>query len=585
MLALNSSIPVIRWNVDSGEQPTGHTAAISDPGGRGAAIEVLWSSGLIVNREDFKYLSGPIPTEDDQLLAALFRLDGVKAAERIFGTYSFVVWDSRHSRLIAARDRAGTQGLYYGVDKGVIYLSPSQRAISENLGSGLKFDLLAVTALANAQLPPPDRSFHQAVKEIPAGHVLNCSLQGVTVEPYWRAESAPELRLTSDEDYAEAYRDQLTRVCRQYVQAGRSAITLTSGLDSNSVAASLVIGEALPELTAISYTAPDFTQADEEYLSTRVAEQLGLPLIKIRGDRHWVCSRQEGIATSPESPLMSYFLEVMAEIYRHLSAIGISYIFTGFGGGLLYEGFYPTYLDLLLAGRWGDAIRQFRQHGHGRWRRWPSMIKRHFLGPVLSLYTPHRFQSLVHSCRPGGPSLFVPYLRPQARSRVREMMNSSSPRVRMERPGRAHRLRVLRNWLSPRAADLFRRQAAEYGLQRIQPLTDHRLREFMLGLPADQIYRAGLDKIIVRHAFKDHLPMEVIWKRRKTTPEAIAFHGLRVERDKIWPLLTRMRLAMIDVIDEAALRRHYQDFLDGRHQDARFWHTLTVEDWLRRHFP
>ena len=73
-------------------------------------------------------------------------------------------------------------------------------------------------------------------------------------------------------------------------------------------------------------------------------------------------------------------------------------------------------------------------------------------------------------------------------------------------------------------------------------------------------------------------------QRGKTTPEAIFDRGLRDrERDRVWPLLTRMRSADLGLVDEEKLRETYQRYLAGEAKHG-FWPALTLEDWLRRYF-
>jgi hypothetical protein len=48
--------------------------------------------------------------------------------------------------------------------------------------------------------------------------------------------------------------------------------------------------------------------------------------------------------------------------------------------------------------------------------------------------------------------------------------------------------------------------------------------------------------------------------------------------------MTKMRAAEMGFVDQAKLRQAYEDYLAGRSNNTLFWHTLTLEDWLRRWF-
>jgi asparagine synthase (glutamine-hydrolysing) len=129
-------------------------------------------------------------------------------------------------------------------------------------------------------------------------------------------------------------------------------------------------------------------------------------------------------------------------------------------------------------------------------------------------------------------------------------------------------------------------QAARHGIELRHPLLDHRLFEFAASLPTAQTFAAGMRKIILRNAMRGRLPDEVVDRRGKTYPAAIARRGLRErERAKVWSLVTNMRAADLGFVDEQRLRQAYGDYLTGRSDSSLFWHTLTLEAWLRRYFP
>jgi asparagine synthase (glutamine-hydrolysing) len=134
-------------------------------------------------------------------------------------------------------------------------------------------------------------------------------------------------------------------------------------------------------------------------------------------------------------------------------------------------------------------------------------------------------------------------------------------------------------------AALVTRQAARYGIELRHPLLDHRLFDFAAALPTAQTFAAGQRKVVLRNAMHGRLPEAVLDGWDKTYPAAIAHRGLRErEQAKVWALMTDMRAAEMGFVDEHRLRSAYTHYLEGRSENTRFWHTLTLEAWLRRYF-
>jgi asparagine synthetase B (glutamine-hydrolysing) len=152
-------------------------------------------------------------------------------------------------------------------------------------------------------------------------------------------------------------------------------------------------------------------------------------------------------------------------------------------------------------------------------------------------------------------------------------------------PGRQQRARTLADPLLAPVAEGLTAHAARHGVELRHPLLDHRLFELAARLPTDQSFRSGVRKIVVRNAMRGSLPAEVVDRPDKIYPDSIVHRGLRErERDRVWSLMTGMRSAALGYVDEPRLHQAYRRYLAGETRSALFWHTLTLEAWLRR-FP
>ena len=246
-------------------------------------------------------------------------------------------------------------------------------------------------------------------------------------------------------------------------------------------------------------------------------------------------------------------------------------------GDHLFGGNVFAYPDLLLTGRWLELARQIRYHlpRSSMKLSLSQIIRRMILSPTREAYLPGS------KSKPPPPA---PWLRPPYTELYQTELNRPPERHWML-PGRLGRFRMLSHPSLPRQVEAINRQAERNAVEFRHPLLDHRMIEFALSLPTDQTFRASQRKIIVRNAMRGLLPSSVIDMWDKIMPSAIFHRGLR-EREpaKAWPLMTQMRAAEMGFVDEQKLRAAYQDYLDGKTDDTLFWHTLTLEDWLRRWF-
>jgi len=512
-------------------------------------------------------------SSDLELVSALYERFGNEAPRLVHGPFAWILWDGDRQRLIAVRDRLGTYELCYTQYKGGVFLAGDVEPLLEIIRPHA-VNPRAVRAQIHCCAPAPDETFYQGIAAIAPGGMLTVTRARIDTALYWHPEPRPVLDLPDDDAYGRAFRDLFLPLVAEYAPAGEAGLTLSGGLDSTTVAAA--VREASPQtgLTAFTWTAPELPEADESEPASAVCRQLGCHAVTLAADRHWPLRTEPGIRPEPATPFFNLYTDLWDATLRAVREHGIRVLFSGLSGDHLFGGDVFSYPDLLLTGRWrrlASEIRTQRRHSDlsaAAILRWMT------IAPIANAYLPGWE-------RDSSPP--VAWLGERLRQ---EMPLEPSEPPRRLLPGRRQRLRLLRDPLLPVIASLLTRQAARHGIELRHPLLDHRLFDFAAALPTTQTFSAGKRKMILRNAMRDRLPETVIDRRGKIYPADVASRGLRErERAKVWGLVTNMRAAQMGFVDERRLRETYDDYLAGRNQSSLFWHTLTLEAWLRRYFP
>jgi asparagine synthase (glutamine-hydrolysing) len=573
-----SEIALICWDRLSSAPSLQSSVADSGHPSLDSQTRCLWCGGFIANRSDLIQQTGLLEgTPDCQLLLHLYRRYGGYAAQHIAGPFAWILWDSDRHELVVARDRIGSQGLYYTVHGETVLITNRVELLLDALPSSPVFNPRSVIAQINALAPLAGETFYENIHAIEPGGLLTITRNGIESSHYWRVEPQPTLKLASDAEYAEAFRGLLCQVVAGYISPGRIGVTLSSGLDSTSVAAAIRIVAPAADLTAFCLITPELPEADESWYSSAVCSHLNLPAVTIRADLHWTLCASGGIKTSAATPFYNYYTELWDATFREIRQHGVNVVFSGISGDHLFGGNVFAYPDLLLTCRWLELARQIRTHLSQPERKMNlvQVTRRMVLGPVAHSYLP-RLRKISKDP--------VPWLRTEYHGLYQECLVRSDKSYRML-PGRQQRLRTLRDPLLPRIIEQANLQAAEHSIEFRHPLLDHRLIEFAASLPTTQTFRAAQRKIIMRNAMRGYLPDGVLNMRGKIYPTAIARRGLRErEQAKVWALMTDMRAAELGFVDEKRLQEAYRAYLADKQQSALFWYTLTLEDWLRRYF-
>jgi asparagine synthase (glutamine-hydrolysing) len=515
--------------------------------------------------------------DDREILYHLYKKWGVEAANHIFGTCSWILWDSRQQSLVMVRDRMGNRNVYSSFWGGGFWITNRIEALLDQDGFPRAPNPRSVVAQITGCAPLVGETYYDAIQELEPGGWMSLQVGGPRRGRFWQVEPQPLLKLPSDTEYAQALRDVLFRVVSEHTPAGQAAITLSSGLDSTSIAASIRHASPGTHLTALCWASPDLPEADESKFSAEVCRDLELPSIRIRADQLWPLCNPEGIQTRAAMPFIGDYAELLDATFQIARKQGIQVVYSGMSGDHLFGGNVFSYPDLLLTGRWLELTRQIRYHLPRSTMGFPlhRIIRRMILSPIREAYLP----DTRNPTSPPASWLRAPY---------GELYSGQLYRPAGRRwmsPGRVQRFHLLGHPLLPRFADAMNQQADFQGVEFRHPLLDHRLIEFALSLPTDQTFRASQRKIIVRNAMRGLLPSSVLDMWDKILPTAIFHRGLRErEQAKAWQLMTNMRAAEMGFVDEQKLRGAYQDYLEGKTENTMFWQTLTLEDWLRRWF-
>ncbi|MEM7052783.1 MAG: asparagine synthetase B family protein [Acidobacteriota bacterium] len=514
------------------------------------------------------------------LLCLLYEQSELDLPRQLAGTAAFILIDPRRRRLLAVRDRLGQRGLFFRRSAEGIRLAPRVADLLTGSEGVADLSQRALVAQVCGDAPPPRETFYRGIEAVEAGCFLLAEGDRVEQVRYWRPELAAMLRLSSDEAYGEALLAVLDEVMADYRSEDSAAVALSSGFDSTAVAASLAsagdeegspsTAAESPSLTALLWAAPELPEADESPLAGEVADRLGLDRLTLRADHLWPLSTPLAERVRRDSPLCGFYEDLWQETCRRLRQAEISVLYTGVGGDHLFGGDVFDYLDRLATGRWVSLARDLRRH-----RRWSPggtlrLLRKFLWAPLRTWWRPTRWAPevpwLASAHRPRVPSI-------EGRRRI------------LASPGRVQRLWTLRDPLIPSLVLEMGQRAAAHGIDLRHPLLDHRLFELAAALPPSQTFSAGERKVILRRAFAGRLPAAVLESRDKIYPTPILRRGL-VERGQAQAreLMRQPRVVDLGLVDGVALRQAYDDFCAGRSRSSLFWHTWTLEAWLRKYF-
>lgn len=463
--------------------------------------------------------AGATLSDSDILLAGFERWsEGV--LDRLAGDYAFAVWDASARRLILARDPLGERPLLYHRGRDYFAFASMPHGLHALPDVDRRPNLSQAAAFAADLFPSGSATYWERIERVETGHVVTVTQLGLTSRRYWNPRRT-ELRLPSDGQYVEAFREQLDRATRPRLRrlGGMVASHLSSGYDSSAVAATaarLLDPERLLAFTSAPRAGfdgpvPRGRVADESSVAAAVAQMhpnMEHRVIRPEGRSPLAAlDRLHPLVGQPAGHLCNTVWATA--INEAAQAAGATVLLHGQSGNFtVSNGGRNNLADLLREGHWLDWWREARamvRRGPIRWRG----VLDNSLGPwaPLLLYRVLR-RRFLHSSDRAAEGL----VRPEWHAEINRRAATLGRDPRPPRDSFALSIRLLQGD-DPGA---FRKATlARYGLDQRDPTGDRRLIEFCLSLPVNQLIRNGERRPLARGALADRLPPLLLDQERR----------------------------------------------------------------------
>jgi asparagine synthase (glutamine-hydrolysing) len=291
-----------------------------DPAGPVSLPSGVSIAGQIV-LEDRRHLAATLSETASATTAALIGAAygkwGERCTGRLSGEYAFVLWDARERVLLSARDGLGIRLLYVVHSPDAVIVTNVLAAALAHPSVAHDLDDTAIAAfLAHGGAADESRTCYRDIRVLPPGHTLAIGVDAkATLRRHWWFPVADERVRTSDAGILEEYRAVLREAVRDRVSQSGTAIFLSGGLDSTTIAAAAA--EAIPDasLHAITTRYPRFLEDADLPYARAAADHLRLPLTVFDADKHqpWAMDRDDAPLAAPlDEPMLANWRDALS---------------------------------------------------------------------------------------------------------------------------------------------------------------------------------------------------------------------------------------------------------------------------------
>lgn len=511
-------------------------------------------------------------SDTEVILERLSRAHNVADAFAEFnGMWALAMLNMADGTLLLSRDRAGIKPLYYTFVGDDFYFASEIKTLLALTGKKFAINKAVVARYIEQSLQDDtDETFFEGIRALPAGTYATIDLaktpQALAPVSYWDPFAArgrwnyKNPQATFRELFADAVRLRL----RSDVPVG---MTLSGGLDSSLIAHAMKEQLGHSNFTVLSAVSPG-AKEDESRFVDIMAKACGLNVTKI--ELGWQPEDALGLMARAtwcnDAPLGSFSNVAFYLLMQAAQQQGVKVILSGQGADELlcgYKKFLGFYVKHLL--RSNRYIKLATTLVGFAWN-----------GTVLKQFS--LAEAKRYLAKSGGGSVLGEALREVYKpAPIGDIGTSLAQRQWCD----------YRQYSVPFLTHYEDRLSMAFAREIRLPYLDYRLVEFLLNAPDELKLNKGWTKWLMRDAFCEMLPKEIIWRKDKqgfVNPQAGWLkHELRPQVEARFA--DGARMYEYGLIDAKKLRARYTDYCAGK---TGIWYReifnpLALEIWLEQY--
>ena len=456
--------------------------------------------------------------------------------ENMNGIYAFAVWEHKQGRLFIARDRMGVKPLFYTVkNNGLIFGSEIKTILAHpEVPAELGADGVAQLLLIGPGRIPGSGVFRN-ILELKPGHCGLFENGKMHTAPYWSLKDREHRE--SFEETTDHVRWLLTdSILRQTVSDVPIGAFLSGGLDSSIISSlyskQMSISGKPAHTFSLDYKDNNLYFVPGKFQPNSDTSYIQIMQKQLDSQQHWTVLTPDDLIQSMAAATYARDLPGMADV---------DFSLLSFCGDIRKE------VKVALSGECADEI-----FGGYPWYRDPEVLSKNgfpwaqntayrasFLNPYYANqldsedYVQTLYQDTVEQCD------ILPDTPVQER-RVKQMINLNQ------------------QWFMQTLLERKDRMSMYHGLEVRVPFCDHRIAEYLYGVPWEYKDYKGFEKGLLRNAMTDLLPEEILWRKKSPYPKTHDPRYSQLVSAQLVKLLQENDAPIFQIVNRNALERLLQ---------------------------
>ena len=542
----------------------------------------------------------PEEITDSELILAAYEKWDKNCPEKLIGDFAFAIWDENRHELFCARDPFGVRPFYYYSTEKLVVFASEVKALLTLPDVALQINELQIFNHLMSDLSDKTLTIYKNIFRLPPAHIIKIDKRQIQLICYWSLDLSKEIKLGSNEEYAEAFRE----IFKRSVQCRLRSVypigsMLSGGLDSSSItcmARQLQLKHDSAPLNTFSIVFNKVKECDESSFMRSVTSWDGLKPYFVEGDTiGGPLDNLDQIHWHLDNPVFSGNLFLVWSLNKIAKQMNIRILLDGYDGDSTVSHGTGYIAELADSKRWYNMAKEARgyaKHFHLSPNKLvcfylikyglPSIFSKtykkinKFTKILIGNYTNSKKYSMNSVIHPN----FFEKMKPFACQH--ELQSDLIRRPFSQR--KFHYRRIMQGFHSY-ILEANDKTACAFSIEKRYPFWDRRLVEFCLALPPHQKLYSGWNRIVLRRAMNDILPKEIQWRGGKTDYSPNFNHAFfDYNKHIIERVIAKGTYILENYVSIDNLRNTYTRINKGQASDTDIisvWRAASLSLWLQ----
>lgn len=467
---------------------------------------------------------------DTEVVLHAYAQWGEACLEKFNGIFAFGIWEENRKRLFLARDRMGVKPLFYKLHQGGLLFASEIKTILKYPTVKARLDeegAAQILLLGPGRVP--GSGVFRGIAEMEPGCCGYFEEGNLCTRRYWKLKDREHR--DSFEDTAANVRELVTdAIRRQMVSDVPIGTFLSGGLDSSLITA-ICAREQIEQGKKLATFSVDYADNDRYFVPNKFqpnsdGEFIRLMQNELQTEHHWCVLTPKDLLDALEDSVAARDLPGMADVDISLLAFcrkikeRVTVALSGECADEIFGG-YPWFRDKEIRDRegfpWSQNIRQ----------------RQSMLSPSLRSHVDGEAYVRSHYEKTCRESDILPGTSPEE-IRMKQMVNLNQ------------------QWFMQTLLDRKDRMSMYSGLEVRVPFCDHRIAEYLYGVPWEFKDYNGREKGLLRHAMAGVLPDAVLWRKKSPYPKTFDPAYLQMVSARLETVLEDKNAPLFELVDREA---------------------------------